>query len=43
MSLSTVFDPELIRRYDGVGPRYTSYPTAPHFNNRFGAPELVKA
>ena len=43
MSLSTVFDPELIRRYDGVGPRYTSYPTAPHFNSRFGAPELVKA
>lgn len=43
MSLSTVFDPELIRRYDGVGPRYTSYPTAPHFNNRFGAPELVRA
>ena len=43
MSLSTIFDPELIRRYDGVGPRYTSYPTAPHFNGRFGAPELVKA
>ncbi|MHB1737346.1 MAG: radical SAM protein, partial [Acidithiobacillus sp.] len=26
-----VFDQELIRRYDQPGPRYTSYPTAPHF------------
>jgi len=30
-----VFDRELLRRYDGPGPRYTSYPTAPHFDARF--------
>jgi oxygen-independent coproporphyrinogen III oxidase len=27
--------PDLLRRYDKPGPRYTSYPTAPHFNPRF--------
>ncbi len=32
---STVFDPELIRRYDTAGPRYTSYPTAVHFHTGF--------
>ena len=26
------FDPELIRRYEGSGPRYTSYPTAMEFS-----------
>jgi oxygen-independent coproporphyrinogen-3 oxidase len=25
-------DPELVARYDKRGPRYTSYPTAPHFS-----------
>ncbi|MEB8535171.1 oxygen-independent coproporphyrinogen III oxidase [Acidithiobacillus ferriphilus] len=30
-----VFDHELIRRYDQPGPRYTSYPTAPHFGEDF--------
>jgi oxygen-independent coproporphyrinogen III oxidase len=30
------FDPELIRRYDRPGPRYTSYPTAPCFDSAFG-------
>jgi oxygen-independent coproporphyrinogen III oxidase len=29
------FDPELIRRYDGHGPRYTSYPTAVQFSPGF--------
>ena len=29
------FDPELVRRYDRPGPRYTSYPTAPHFRTDF--------
>lgn len=28
-------DAELIRRYDGYGPRYTSYPTAVHFHPGF--------
>ena len=31
-----VFDPELLRRYDKSGPRYTSYPTAVQFHNGFG-------
>ncbi len=26
---------ELIKKYDTPGPRYTSYPTAPHFNDTF--------
>lgn len=30
------FDAELLRRYDRPGPRYTSYPTAPHFHGGFG-------
>ena len=30
------FDAELLRRYDRPGPRYTSYPTAPHFAEGFG-------
>ena len=30
-----VFDPELIRRYDKSGPRYTSYPTAVQFHEEF--------
>ena len=29
------FDAELLRRYDRPGPRYTSYPTAPHFGAGF--------
>lgn len=29
------FDAELIRRYDGHGPRYTSYPTAVQFHTGF--------
>lgn len=36
MSVNPVFDRDLLRRYDGPGPRYTSYPTAPHFDARFG-------
>jgi oxygen-independent coproporphyrinogen-3 oxidase len=32
-----VFDAELIRRFDGRGPRYTSYPTADRFVDTFGA------
>jgi len=28
-------DLELIKKYDKPGPRYTSYPTAPHFNESF--------
>jgi oxygen-independent coproporphyrinogen-3 oxidase len=32
-----VFDPQLIRRYDVNGPRYTSYPTADRFVEAFDA------
>src|ERR1022692_1803321 len=31
MDLQVHFDPELMRRYDREGPRYTSYPTALQF------------
>ena len=31
------FDAELIARYDGRGPRYTSYPAAPEFSSNFTA------
>jgi len=34
-----VFDPELVRRYDRAGPRYTSYPTAVQFHDGFGEAE----
>ena len=39
----THFDAELLRRYNRPGPRYTSYPTAPRFNDAFGEPELREA
>ncbi|MCL2590087.1 MAG: oxygen-independent coproporphyrinogen III oxidase [Betaproteobacteria bacterium] len=35
-----VFDPELIRRFDINGPRYTSYPTADRFVEAFNAHAL---
>jgi oxygen-independent coproporphyrinogen III oxidase len=37
------FDPALIRKYDGFGPRYTSYPTADRFTDAFGAERFVNA
>jgi len=33
------FDADLLARYDVVGPRYTSYPTAPSFREDFGEAE----
>ena len=39
MDQSITFDAELIRRYDKAGPRYTSYPTAVEFHDRFGEME----
>ncbi len=33
------FDEDLVRRYDRSGPRYTSYPTAVQFNDKFRLPE----
>ncbi|MBD3609145.1 MAG: oxygen-independent coproporphyrinogen III oxidase [Gammaproteobacteria bacterium] len=32
---SVIFEPELIKRYDKSGPRYTSYPTAVQFHQEF--------
>ncbi|WNL44660.1 oxygen-independent coproporphyrinogen III oxidase [Dyella sp. BiH032] len=40
---SLEFDPNLIARYDGTGPRYTSYPTAPQFHNGFDEAALRAA
>jgi oxygen-independent coproporphyrinogen-3 oxidase len=37
------FDPDLIRKYDGFGPRYTSYPTADRFHDGFTAAHYVEA
>ncbi len=34
---------ELLDRYDRPGPRYTSYPTAPEWNQDFGAADYAKA
>jgi oxygen-independent coproporphyrinogen III oxidase len=36
MPAAVTFDADLVRRYDRPGPRYTSYPTAPHFDEAFG-------
>lgn len=36
-------DSDLLRRYDVPGPRYTSYPTAPHFHAGFGEREFRDA
>jgi oxygen-independent coproporphyrinogen-3 oxidase len=35
MSDTLQFDAATLRRYDRPGPRYTSYPTAPHFGPHF--------
>ncbi|HNR91357.1 MAG TPA: oxygen-independent coproporphyrinogen III oxidase [Dokdonella sp.] len=37
------FDRALIERYELNGPRYTSYPTAPHFRTDFGEAEFRAA
>ncbi len=36
------FDSDLVRRYDGPGPRYTSYPTAVQFHEGFDASDYVR-
>jgi oxygen-independent coproporphyrinogen-3 oxidase len=37
------FDAALMRRYDGEGPRYTSYPTVLSFREDIGAADLARA
>lgn len=36
------FDRAMLRKYDRPGPRYTSYPTAPHFEDGFGHTDYVR-
>lgn len=36
-------DLDLVKKYDRPGPRYTSYPTAPHFNDGFKTEDLTEA
>jgi oxygen-independent coproporphyrinogen-3 oxidase len=43
MDTKLAFDPDLLRRHDRPGPRYTSYPTAPQFHAGFGERELREA
>jgi oxygen-independent coproporphyrinogen-3 oxidase len=40
MTIPLSFDADLLRRYEGPGPRYTSYPTAVSFAAGFGQPQL---
>lgn len=42
-ALTVEWDPELIHRYDGAGPRYTSYPTALEFHEGFDEDDLEDA
>lgn len=43
MQQTLAFDPELIQKYDRVGPRYTSYPTAVQFHEAFGIADYEQA
>lgn len=43
LSTTTIFDADLVRRYDRPGPRYTSYPTAVQFHAGFGVAEYEAA
>ncbi|MEY4341395.1 MAG: oxygen-independent coproporphyrinogen oxidase, partial [Pseudomonadota bacterium] len=38
-----ILSPELLRRYDVSGPRYTSYPTADRFVEAFGEKDYLQA
>ncbi|WP_455219054.1 oxygen-independent coproporphyrinogen III oxidase, partial [Kaarinaea lacus] len=42
-STSIEFDKSLIQRYDKAGPRYTSYPTAVQFHEKFTAQDYIQA
>lgn len=41
--VSTVIDPDLLKRFDVPGPRYTSYPTADRFVEAFRESEYIQA
>lgn len=40
-AVPVVVDRALIKKYDRPGPRYTSYPTAPHFSDKFDADAYI--
>ncbi|MGB0847715.1 MAG: oxygen-independent coproporphyrinogen III oxidase [Thiolinea sp.] len=40
--MSVTFKPELLEKYNVQGPRYTSYPTAPEFNEDFSATDYIR-
>jgi oxygen-independent coproporphyrinogen III oxidase len=42
-SLMEAVSPELLRRFDVAGPRYTSYPTADRFVEAFGEADYIQA
>ena len=42
MNSSMTFDTSLIKKYDTLAPRYTSYPTAPQFEVTFGEKDFSK-
>ena len=42
-AVSEPVSPELLRRFDVVGPRYTSYPTADRFVEAFGEQDYIQA
>ena len=42
-SNSVIWNRRLIERYDLSGPRYTSYPTAPHFHEQFSVADMHSA
>jgi len=42
MDSAPVVDLDLIRRYNQPGPRYTSYPTAPHFSRDYDATDFAR-
>ena len=43
MQATQFFDPALLKKYNTSGPRYTSYPTALEFNEKFSYANLVSA
>ena len=43
LSIVDILSPDLLRRYDVAGPRYTSYPTADRFVEAFGESDYLMA
>ena len=42
-TLANAFNKDLVRKYNRPGPRYTSYPTAPHFRKGLDPKPLLRA